>query len=694
MDRSPKKIGYYLTRLAVLGFFSIGILARCANIAMPEGGPRDSLAPIVVNMTPIYGATNFSGKRIYIEFDEYIQLKDQQKEFYVSPFMKQKPTLLVKGKGVQIDISDTLRENTTYALNFGSSISDNNEGNPLSSFRYVFSTGDYVDSMVMSGYTVDAYKRDSVSKTFILFFAAEKDSIPEYDSLLFNTKSADVVGRAENNGIFVTENLKPIPYRVYALGDSNNNEMYDPGVDMVGFLDTVYNPIDMPGFNVWFDTTRMYISAEPQLYFRMFKDGQFKRQYFAGQSRPLQHRAIIHFGAPEPDVREMSFDNIDADRIITEYLKPTRDSISLWFNMPSEQIPDTIRGRVVYMKHDSLSVLQPDTQKLTLAWRFIETKQQQKEREEKERERQAKIDAGEEVEPEPNPFKVKTEAANPLNPEKNIVFEFDYPIAEIDSARISLVRTQDQKMFRVRYRLEQDTMDIRRWMVSAAWQKGQSYKLEIPAGVFRNIAGQTNDTLSSEFKVMDPDDFSTLIFAVKGKTPESQYVLQLTDENGSNVLSEIKHATTGLYHFRYLAPDSKVRLRVIEDINGNGEWDKGNLIQRLQPERVEIFVQTSGVETIEIKKGWEAEFDVDMAELFAPITMEKVIEQINKAEQVRLKKLIEDKIKRQEDELRNKSRGSSSGSSSSGFGGFGGMGGIGGIGGGQPQRDYGGGGGY
>ena len=676
MKKAPKKIGYYLTRLAVMGFFSIGILARCANIMMPEGGPKDSLPPAVVNMTPAFGTTNFTDKRVFIEFDEYVQLRDQMKEFYTSPFMKIKPTLLVRGRGIQIDISDTLLDNTTYALNFGSSIRDNNEGNPLNSFRYVFSTGPTVDSLVMSGYTVDAYKKDSVSKTFVLFFQAGKDSFPEYDSTLFKAR-ADVVGRAENNGIFVTENLKPIPYRVYAMEDRNGNEMYDPGVDRVGFLDTVYNPAEMPGFNVWYDTTRMYISADPQLYFRLFADEQFKRQYFKGQSRPLQHRAIIHFGAPYPDIREMTFENIDADKVITEYLKPTRDSISLWFDIPAPELPDTIRGRVFYMKHDSLNVLQPDTQRLALTWKLMESKQQQKEREEIEKERQAKIDAGEEVEPEPNPFKFSIDAANPLNPEKNITFEFDYPLVSIDSAQISLVRTQEERRFRVRYRLEQDTMNIRKWTLTAPWQNGQNYSIEIPAGAFLNVAGQTNDTLKSEFAVMAPDDYGIIAFVITGKTPESKYVLQLLDESGNTMYSEIRDATSGTYTFRYLAP-GKVRLRVVEDMNGNGEWDKGNLIERIQPERVEVFVQESGDELIEAKKGWEISFNIDMSKLFAPITMERVVDQINKMEQVRLKRLEEERLKRMESEVRN--RNSSSGATTPSFGGFGGLGGIGGIG--------------
>ena len=154
-------------RTAVLLLFATAFASRCARIMTPEGGPRDTLPPVIVNMSPDNFATNFKDRRIYVEFNEYVQIKDQQKEFFTSPQMKKKPTVTVRGKGILIQIRDTLLENQTYALDFGSAIRDNNEGNPLHGMRYVFSTGETVDSMTCTGYTTDAYKSDSVSKTFI-----------------------------------------------------------------------------------------------------------------------------------------------------------------------------------------------------------------------------------------------------------------------------------------------------------------------------------------------------------------------------------------------------------------------------------------------------------------------------------------------------------------------------------------------
>ncbi|MCC8035532.1 MAG: Ig-like domain-containing protein, partial [Rikenellaceae bacterium] len=442
-------------KLALTALLTAALLWRCGSVGILTGGPKDSLPPVVVAMNPAYGTTNFKGDRIYIEFDEYIQLKDQQKEFFSSPRMEKKPTLLIRGKGIQIDIADTLRENTTYALNFGSSIADNNEGNPLYSFRYVFSTGDQIDSMIMSGYTVDAYKKDSVSKTFLFFYAAEKDSIPEYDSTVFN-HIPDVIARAENNGIFIAENLKPIDYRIYAIQDNNGNQTYEPGTDGIGFLDSIYNPTRMPAFNVWFDTTRSYVTADPQLYFRMFRDEPFRRQYLSGSSRPLQHKVVLTFGAPNPQVDTLIFDGVPSSRIITEYLKPTRDSVALWFNMPSEYMPDTLKGRISFMRHDSINQLVRHGQELVLGWKAFESKEDEKMREALEKERQRAIDAGEEPPREKSPFKYNIESSAALNPEENLVFNFDYPLVWLDTAAISLIRVEEENRYRVRFTIEED----------------------------------------------------------------------------------------------------------------------------------------------------------------------------------------------------------------------------------------------
>ena len=379
MSSNEIRIHKTLARCGILAVVLLATLCRCARQAAPQGGPRDSLPPKVVTMTPAFGTTHFKDKRILIEFDEYVQLEDQQKEFFTSPFMEQKPVLSIRGRSVQIDLKEDLDSNRTYALDFGSSVVDNNEGNPYVGLRYVFSTGGEIDSLLMSGYTVDAQKGDTLGKVFLLFFDAKADSIPAYDSTIVNSKPLSVA-RSYPNGIFIAENLKPMDYRIYALEDNNNNMRYEPGVDRVAFLDTVFNPLREPAFDIWYDTSRRYMQADPQLMMRLFKEIPSKRQTYTGASRPQSNRVTLMFSAPFPQIDTLVFEGFDPSKILTEYVTPRRDTMTLWFDAIEEEMPDTLRGRLVYRKHDSTGVLQSAGQDLAIAWRRPAKKEKEKEK--------------------------------------------------------------------------------------------------------------------------------------------------------------------------------------------------------------------------------------------------------------------------------------------------------------------------
>ena len=631
---------------AVLLFFCTAFLVRCASMMTPVGGPKDTIPPVVVAVTPADYTTDFTDRKIFIEFDEYVQLKDQQKEFFTSPQMKRKPSLAVRGKGIQITIRDTLKENMTYALNFGSAVRDNNEGNPLNSLRYVFSTGPEIDSLVVSGYTADSYKADSVGKSFVWFFRADSvEWTPDYDSTVFNYKP-DVIARAENNGIFIAQNLKPVPYRVYAVQDKNDNQLYDPGEDQIGFLEGTYNPAELPDFALWYDSIRQYVTAEPQLYLRMFTDKAFRRQILQKSERPLQHKALLYFGAPWPRIDSLLFDSIPADRVIVEPLTAGRDTLALWFDMPPEQLPDTIRGSITYYKHDSINRLQPATDQLKLTWRYIESKQEEKEREKQEKERERALAAGEEwQEPEkPNPFVYKMPASGEINPEQHLTLELDYPLVKLDSAAVLLtVEREGGAAEEVDVHLVRDTFSLRRYQVRAPWTLGGKYKLTIPEGALVNVAGEKNDSIVGTYTVYDPEKFARVTLQVAARDDSVRYIVQLLDANGA-LKQEKLGVTAGTYTFNYV-PAGEIRFRVIEDRNANGKWDTGNLVERRQPERAEMYVDENGNDTFVAKVNWDIEMPMDMDALFAPVTMQSLIELLDQREQQRLRREAEKQAK-------------------------------------------------
>ena len=655
---------------AVALLFGAALLTKCASTMTPTGGPKDTLPPVIVHMEPNNFTTmvdTLHPPKFYIEFNEYVQIKDQHKELYTSPAMKKKPTVSRRGKGIVVQIKDTLRPNTTYAINFGSSILDNNEGNPLHSMRYVFSTGPEIDSMIVSGYTADSYEADSVSKTFIYFFIADSvERNQEWDSTMFKYKP-DVIARAENNGIFIAQNLKPVPYRIYAFEDTNNNMEYEPSVDQIGFLDTTYNPAEMPGFTIWYDSLRHYPSAEPQLYFRMFMDRRFTRQTLSGQERLNRHKAMLYFGAQNPEVVKIELDSIPEDKVIYDPQTIGKDTVALWFNLPAEELPDTIKGQITYFKHDSINNLVESSDKLRLAWVKTETKE---EKQEKEREKAEK--AGEEYVPPtpPNTFKVTMTTSGELNKDKNLDMEFDYPLTRFDSAAITLrmVRDGESDTTNVDFHFVQDTLNRRKYQLRAEWVSKAKYTLTMPAGVFANIAQEQNDSMTYNYTGSDPEQYAIVRVNVKSSHPKTRYILQLTNAQG-RTQKQIFDVKSGDYIFEYVSPGD-VMLRVVEDKNGNGKWDTGDMVAMRQPERTEIYKNEEGVELITTKANWEFDIAVNMDQLFAPVTMESVIKMIDDREDARLKKLAEERAKKQKQGNKNNSNGMG------GFGGFGGLGGM------------------
>ena len=684
MRRIDSTIGRAATAavVAVVMLFGALLLTKCASTMVPTGGPKDTLPPVIVYMEPDNFTTNVDTLRppkIYVEFNEYVQIKDQQKELYTSPAMKKKPSVARRGRGIVVTIKDTLRPNTTYAINFGSSIQDNNESNPLHSMRYVFSTGPEIDSMYMSGYTADSYKADSVSKSFIYFFIADSVEQPqEWDSTMFKYKP-HVIARAEKNGIFIAQNLKPVNYRIYAFEDTNGNMEYEPSVDQIGFLDTTYNPMYMPGFTIWYDSLRHYPSAEPQLYFRMFMDRRFARQVLSGQERVNRHKALIYFGAPNPEVTKIEFDSIPSDKVIYDPQTVGKDTVALWFNIPAEELPDTIKGRITYFKHDSINNLVESEDKLRLAWVKTESKSEREEREKLEKEREkAEREGREWEEPEKkNPFKVTIPSSGEVNKYKHVDFEFDYPLTKFDTTALLFTMTTETitEPQNVKYTILRDTLNRRKFQLRAEWEPKAKYELVMPAGMFENIAAETNDTIKCTYTASDPEKYAIVNIKVRGTHPRARYILQITNAQG-RVQRELADVTPGSYTFEYVSPGD-IMLRVVEDMNANGKWDTGDMVLMRQPERTEIYKNDDGIETITTKENWEFDIDVDMDKLFAPVTMESVVKMLNDREDERLKKLAEERAKKRQEEQNKKNQNSGN----MGMGGMGGMGGLGGLGG-------------
>ncbi|WP_111707357.1 Ig-like domain-containing protein [Lutibacter citreus] len=233
----------YLIKLLCLVMFA-NLLYSCARRGNPTGGDKDTIPPILVKSIPINKKVNFDQKKIKIYFDEYIKLDDVKKQLIISPPQKNEPVITPVGtasKYVSITILDTLDANTTYQYNFGNSIVDNNESNKLGNFKYVFSTGSYIDSLMVKGEVTDPVVKGTSKNMDVMLY--EYDSTFT-DSIIFKKKPRYISNTLDST-LFELTNIRKGNYLLIALNDVNGNKMYDPDFDKIGFVkDTVTFPTD------------------------------------------------------------------------------------------------------------------------------------------------------------------------------------------------------------------------------------------------------------------------------------------------------------------------------------------------------------------------------------------------------------------------------------------------------------------
>lgn len=240
----------FLGRLQqLLGFTFVALilvsLGQCARRGNPTGGPEDMDPPVLIKAEPPNMSINFKGPKIRLFFDEYIKLQDINNQLIVSPPLKNIPEITPQGgvsKFVEVILKDTLKENTTYTLNFGQSIVDNNEGNPNSFFTYTFSTGDYIDSLSITGLVKDAFSRNP--DEFVSVMLYEIDTAYT-DSTIFKSPPNYITNTQDNNNLFKLNNLKEGKYFLFGLKDEGKNNLFDQRIDKIGFLkDTINIPTD------------------------------------------------------------------------------------------------------------------------------------------------------------------------------------------------------------------------------------------------------------------------------------------------------------------------------------------------------------------------------------------------------------------------------------------------------------------
>lgn len=330
--------------LILITFLIIFSLTNCAKRGRPTGGEKDITPPISIGASPAQETINFNAKKIKITFSEYIKLKDINKKLIISPPLKYNPEIIPVGtasKQISIKLIDTLKENTTYTFNFGNSVEDNNEGNPLESFKYVFSTGNYIDSLKISGNVTDAFNLETDRDILVMLY--EIDSTFS-DSIIYKEKPKYVTSTLDSTNFELT-NLKEGNYLLLALKQPNNNYIFKPKQDKIGFIKT---PITLPT-----DSTFDFSIFKEILPFKMRRGTESTKGHiilgYEGDPKDLKIKLLDT--VPENFNSEFVFDK---EKDTLNYWFSSIEKDSLQFEVTNLNFKDTLTVKLKSSKQDSL----------------------------------------------------------------------------------------------------------------------------------------------------------------------------------------------------------------------------------------------------------------------------------------------------------------------------------------------------
>ena len=570
----------------------------CANTQTPPtGGPKDTIPPVIEEIYPIQGQINVPTHKteLKIKFNEYVQVKDP-KSLYLSPPLEKAPKYKMKGKSVIIYFESDLDSCKTYTLDLTNAIGDNNEGNMFPGFTLVFSTGDRIDSMMVTGIVQDCNSLKPLKGATVMLY---KDHA---DSAIF-LKRPDAAIKTDEWGFFCLRNIQDTVYRMYAIIDENNNNIYEAETERVAFIDTLIRPItyvndSLPELQKYdMKDTLHCLARKTEFELNIFKEKPSK-QLIVNKERVGERTAYITFMAPYAQVDSIWIKDVPADKLITQF-NIVQDSLEIWVNDPKPQ-PDTLFLNVKYMKTDTLGLLNSFTEEIKLL---------------KPKKGVAKP-SSKDIKKE-DTTAVFTMEAKPENVEQyGFVMEFKYPIVEsaFDSLTFRSINPRQQETIG-KYTVEQDSLNLRKYTIrpSETLQPGYEYYLKIPHRKFKDINGFYND--STEVKVTLPNDDKLSTLSLIMSNVSNKYIVDLLNEKRDNVLRSYIIDADATLKFPYLKA-GKYSIRITEDVNKNGIVDTGILLDKKQPEKVRFYKLQDGTFLIDIPEMMEIEQNVDVAEMF------------------------------------------------------------------------------
>ncbi|KOS06875.1 hypothetical protein AM493_13175 [Flavobacterium akiainvivens] len=498
-------------------------LTGCAKRGTISGGPKDTIAPYIIGSYPKNMTTNFKGKEIHIDFNEYIKVKDINKQLIISPPLKYQPTITPQGsasKFIEVKIKDTLEDNTTYSLNFGQSITDNNEGNPYSQFRFVFSTGDYIDSLQVNGGIKDAFNRTPDNFVTVMLYEANEAF---NDSTVYKERPRYVTNTLDSMTNYSLQNLKEGRYHIFALKDASNNYTYDPKSDKIAFLGRAIT-----------------IPTDSTYELKLFKQkGDFK------PSKPVIATSNRLFLPYEGDARGATVvvKNGAGTDVIPSRLtaEKGKDSLNIW--LPRDIVRDSLSVQVTH--RDSIKNFMVKLKEIKAT----------------------------------DSLTLDAVQKGGLNFRDRFTLRPLTPLTAIDSTKISLIN-KDSIAVPYSYKYDEYKQEI---VFDFQKEEEEKYVFTFMPGAVTDFYGKQNDTTYYKLNTRVYVDYGNIFIKLQN-VKRFPLIIQLTDEKGDTKAEAFSDGATEI-NFELLEP-AKYYVRLIYDDNNNREWDTGDYMKKIQPEEV------------------------------------------------------------------------------------------------------------
>lgn len=582
------------------------LLAACASIGRPEGGPRDMTPPVVVSSTPALGSVNVSNGRIDIVFDENITLDDPMNKIVVSPPQKKQAQISSNGRRVRITLRDTLRDSTTYTVDLADAVRDLNEGNILDGLAIDFSTGPSIDTLMISGIVFEGRTLEPAQGMIVGVY-----STPVADTAL-TTLPMDRITKTNALGRFTIRNLKPGSYRVFAINDLNHDFHWDRSED-IAFLDRDISPSTMAVevTDTFTDAagndslvTRPATRFLPDDILLTWFNENYKPLYLVKHERPDARRLTLEMSTHSDSLPQLTLLNtvragarLDREAVLQS--SPGLDSLTYWLRDTTLIGSDTLKIAARYLHTDTLDNITFTTDTLTFALRQPKKKK--------------KRDEETDSVPKLEFVNIGISSRQPQDLNIPLLFETSAPTASIDSAGFRIEVLVDSVWMPVAARIPSppDSLQPMRLLTEMTWKPKTKYRVTIDSLAVTDIYGNHNRPFVQEVSTHAIEDYAALFFNIGDLGPDSAIVELLSSDKPVR----LEPVRNGVATFEYVTPGAYYA-RLFIDRNQNGRWDTGSVADTVQPEDVFYFSKK-----LNLKKNWDVEQQWNIYE--TPVDLQK-----------------------------------------------------------------------